>query len=83
MNEWQIAGAVLLVSLLPCGWICARRDVTDALPALQLASALASLALLAIANAEQRQPFADLAVVVAALSFVGSIALSRFVERNR
>jgi multicomponent Na+:H+ antiporter subunit F len=83
MSEWHVAAAVLLVALAPCGWICARRDLADALAGLQLASTLGSLALLLIANAEQRQPFADLAVVLAALSFVGSLALSRFVERSR
>ena len=83
MNEWHVAAAVLLVALAPCGWICARRGIADALPALQLAAALSALALLVIANAEQRQPFADLAVVLGAVSFVGTMALSRFVERNR
>jgi len=83
MNEWHVAAAILLVALAPCGWICARRDIADALPALQLASTLSAIALLLIANAEQRQPFADLAVILAAVSFVGSLALARFVERNR
>jgi multisubunit Na+/H+ antiporter MnhF subunit len=29
-----------------------------------------------------RQPFADLAIVLAALSFVGAVAFARFLERE-
>jgi multicomponent Na+:H+ antiporter subunit F len=83
MNEWHIAAAAMLVALVPCGWLCARREVADGLAALQLAGTLAATALLLIARAEHRQPFADLAVILAAVSFVGSLALARFVENDR
>jgi multicomponent Na+:H+ antiporter subunit F len=83
MNEWQIAAAAMLVALVPCGWVCARRDVADAAAAITLAGTLTALALLLIARGEHRQPFADLALVLAAVSFAGSMVLARFVERDR
>jgi multicomponent Na+:H+ antiporter subunit F len=83
MNEWHVAAAVLLVALLPCGWICARRDVADGAAGLQLAATLAALALLLISRAEHRQPFGDLALILAAVSFIGSLVLARFIENDR
>jgi len=43
----------------------------------------AVLALLLIAQGTNRQPFGDLALVLAVVSFVGAIAYLRFVEAFR
>jgi multicomponent Na+:H+ antiporter subunit F len=83
MNEWQIAASVLLVALIPCLAVCARRAFADGLVAVQLAGTLASLALLLLSEGEERQPFSDLALVLAVLSFVGSLLFARFLERSR
>ena len=83
MNEWQIAASVLLAALSPCLAVCARRTCADGLVAVQLAGTLASLALLLLSEGEERQPFSDLALVLAALSFVGSLLFARFLERSR
>jgi multicomponent Na+:H+ antiporter subunit F len=83
MNEWQIAATALIAALLPCGWICFRHRVAEGVVALQLAGTIASLALLVLAVGEGRQPFADLALVLAALSFAGTLVFLRFLERQR
>ena len=83
MNEWQIAASVLLVGLIHCLWVCARRTFADGLVAVQLAGTLASLALLLLSEGEERQPFSDLALVLAVLSFVGTLLFARFLERSR
>ena len=82
MNEWQIAAAVLLVGLVPCGWVCARRTFAEGLVALQLAGTLASLAALLVAVGEARQPFGDLALVLAAVTFVGTLLLTRYLGES-
>jgi multicomponent Na+:H+ antiporter subunit F len=83
MNEWQIAATALIAALVPCGWICMRRSFAEGVVALQLAGTIASLALLVLAVGEGRQPFADLALVLAALSFAGTLVFLRFLERQR
>lgn len=81
MNAWLIAAGALMLTLLPCLWICVRRGPLDALVALELASTVTTLALLAIAQGYRRDPFMDLALVSAVLSFAGALAFVRFLER--
>jgi multicomponent Na+:H+ antiporter subunit F len=83
MNEWQIAAVVLIAALLPCGWVCLRRGFADGLVAVQLAGSLAAVAVLLLAEGEQREPFSDLALVLAVLSFAGALVFARFLERIR
>jgi multicomponent Na+:H+ antiporter subunit F len=81
MNEWLVAALVLLVAMLPLGAVCVFSSALDGLVALQLAGTNAALVLLLLSEGTQRQPFADLALVLALLSFVGSLAFSYFMER--
>jgi multicomponent Na+:H+ antiporter subunit F len=83
MNEWQIAAAVLIAALVPCGWLCLRRSYAEGLVSLQLAGTLASLTVLLLAEAEGREPFADLALILAVLSFAGTLLFARFLEEDR
>jgi multicomponent Na+:H+ antiporter subunit F len=83
MNGWQLAAAALTAAMLPCGWICLRRSFADGLVAIQLAATGAALALLTLAEAEARQPFANLALVLAVLAFAGTLVFLRFLERQR
>jgi len=83
MTGWHLAAAVLTAALLPCGWVCLRRGFVDGLVAMQLAATTAALALLTLAEAEARQPFANLALVLVVLSFAGTLVLIRFLERQR
>jgi len=83
MTGWFVAAAVLVAALIPCGWVCLRREFAEGVVAVQLAGTIASLALLVLAEAERREPFGVLAVVLVALSFAGTLIFLRFLERMR
>jgi multicomponent Na+:H+ antiporter subunit F len=78
---WLIAGAVLLAAAVPLLWVCLKRSIFEALVALELAGTITTLVLLVIAEGTHRQPFFDLALVSALLSFGGGLAFARFLER--
>jgi len=48
--------------------------------ALSLTGVIATLVLLLLAEGFHRQPFVDLAVAPAVMSFIGSVAFVRFLE---
>ena len=81
VNSWLIAATALMLALLPCLWVCVRHSVLSALVALELASTITTLVLLLIAQGIHREPFIDLALVSAVLSFAGALAFVRFLER--
>ena len=83
MNEWLIAALVLLVAMLPLLAVCVIAPAIDGLVALQVAGTNAALILFLLSEGIQRQGFADLAIVLALLSFGGSLAFSYFLERVR
>jgi multicomponent Na+:H+ antiporter subunit F len=83
MNEWEIATAFLIAALVPCGWVCMRRSFAEGVVAVQLAGTIGALALLALSEGQGREPFGDLAVVAAPLSFAGVLVFLRFLERMR
>ena len=81
MNGWLIAATVTLTGLVPCLWVAMRGTIVSALAALELASTITTLALVMIAQGLHRDPFMDLAVVSAVLSFAGGLCFARFLER--
>jgi multicomponent Na+:H+ antiporter subunit F len=81
VNPYLVGAAVLLASLAPLFVLCVRAAVVDALVALNLAGTIVTLVLLLIAQGTHRQPFFDLALVSALLSFAGGLAFARFLER--
>jgi multicomponent Na+:H+ antiporter subunit F len=83
MNEWEIATAVLATALIPCGWVCLRRGFAEGVVAVQLAGTIGTLAIVVLAEGEGREPFGDLAMVAAPLSFAGTLVFLRFLERMR
>jgi multicomponent Na+:H+ antiporter subunit F len=81
MNAWLIAAAVLLLGgLVPVTIAGLTRDAVAAAAALNLGGPVAALVLLLLAEGFHRQPFVDLAVVMAVVSFVGSVIIARFLE---
>ena len=80
-DGWLIAGAILLVAAAPLLWVCLHRSIIHALVALELAGTITTIVLLIIAQGTHRQPFFDLALVSALLSFGGGLAFARFLER--
>ena len=83
MNGWLWAAAVLVAALVPLTVVCVRLPAPDGLIAVEAAAVDAVLALLLIAQGTDRQPFGDLALVLAVVSFVGAVAYLRFVEAFR
>jgi multisubunit Na+/H+ antiporter MnhF subunit len=82
MNEWEIAAIVLTAAIVPCVGVCVLAGAASALAALEVAGTLATSALIALAEGFHRQPFIDLAVVLAVLSVVGSLAFARIMEED-
>jgi multisubunit Na+/H+ antiporter MnhF subunit len=83
MNVWMGASIALSSGLGLCLLACVRADTAAALAALNLAGVVASLELVTLTVAFARQPFVDLAVVLAPLSVGGTLAAVRFLERSR
>ena len=83
MNGWLWAAAVLVAALVPLAVLCPRLPAPEGVVALEAAGIDAVLALLLVAQGTNRQPFGDLALVLAVVSFVGAIAYLRFVEAFR
>jgi multicomponent Na+:H+ antiporter subunit F len=81
MNEWLWGATVLLALILVLTVAFVRRPAGDALVALELAGTLGTLALLLLAEGTERQGFVDLALVLAVMSFTGTIAFVRLMRR--
>jgi multicomponent Na+:H+ antiporter subunit F len=82
MNEWEIAAAVLAVALIPCMVVCLLCPPPTGLVALEIASVLVSTVLMLLSEGFHRQPFVDLAVILAPMSLVGSLTFARVMERH-
>jgi multisubunit Na+/H+ antiporter MnhF subunit len=82
MNEWEIAAVVLGFALVPCIAVCFLAGPTHGLVSMQLAGVLVCTILMLLAEGFHRQPFIDLAVVLAPMSLVGAITFARLMERN-
>jgi multisubunit Na+/H+ antiporter MnhF subunit len=78
VNVWLVAATALLVGVVPCGWVLLRGRLTDALVALELGSTLVTVVLLLLAEGFHRSSYFTLPVVLAALTFVGTLVFVRF-----
>jgi multicomponent Na+:H+ antiporter subunit F len=76
-----MAALAMAVFLIPCAAASLRGGPVDRLVALEAAGVIGPLILLLIAEAMGRQPFADLGLALALLSFAGGLVFARFLER--
>src|SRR5437763_1402313 len=83
MTKWLAAAIALAAALLPLAAVCVRGSALEGLVALEAAGVIASLALVVPSEAFNRQPFIDLAIVLVAMSFAGSLGYLRYFERRR
>jgi multisubunit Na+/H+ antiporter MnhF subunit len=82
MNEWEIAATVLGFALIPCVVVCLLASPPHGLIALEIGGVLVCTILMLLAEGFHRQPFVDLAVVLAPMSLVGSLTFARLMERD-
>lgn len=83
MNIWLVAAVALSAGFVPCLLAAVRGDEAAGLPVLSLAGVLSVALLIDLTEALHRQPFMELAVVLAFLSLGGSLAFIRFFARRR
>lgn len=82
MNEWLIAAVVLVAALVVLLPLPSLFEPIDGVIVLQVGGSILTAVLLLLAQGTHRQPFADLALVFAALSFVSCLAFARLLERR-
>jgi multisubunit Na+/H+ antiporter MnhF subunit len=78
VNAWLVASTVLLAGLLPCGWVLLRGRPREALVALELASTVVTIVLVLLAEGFHRSSYFTVPLVLAAMSFVGTLVFIRF-----
>ena len=77
-----MAALVVIAALLPCVIVAAFGGAAAALAAVEVSSVLAVTALMLLSEGFHRQPFVDLAVVLALVSTVGSLTFARMMEHD-
>jgi multisubunit Na+/H+ antiporter MnhF subunit len=82
MNEWEIAASVLGFALIPCVGVALLLPPSHGLVALEIAGVLVCTILMLLAEGLHRQPFIDLAVVLAPMALVGALVFARVMERE-
>lgn len=78
MNGWLWAATALAGALVPLAVVVALSPPLHGVVAVEAAGLDAALAMLLFAEGTASQSFASLALVLGAMSFVGSIAFLRF-----
>jgi multisubunit Na+/H+ antiporter MnhF subunit len=82
MSPWLVAALVLMVASLAPLWVCVRAPIMDALVALEVCGVLQTVALLLLGEGFHRSVLFDPALVLAALTFIGSLLYVRVLERR-
>jgi multisubunit Na+/H+ antiporter MnhF subunit len=78
VNVWFVGATVLLVGLVPVGWVLDRGSIVEALVALQLAGTVVTVVLLLISEGFKRNSYYTLPLVLAFTNFVGVLIFVRF-----
>lgn len=81
MNSWLIAAAVLAVGLAPCGVACLRGETMPRLVALELASTVAAILMVLLAEGYGLPSMYDLSLSAALLSLPAILVFAHFLER--
>ena len=81
MNVWFAATLCLMLCLVPCVVVAVRGKLGDALVALEIASAVAVLALLTAEQGMERQTFFDVSLALAVLTLPATLLFLRFYRR--
>ncbi|MGI4756157.1 MAG: monovalent cation/H+ antiporter complex subunit F [Janthinobacterium lividum] len=82
MNLWLYAGAAVSAALLPCADMCLRGPVERRLVSMEMAAFLVILAMVLFTVGFGRQPFIDLPLALAIMSFGGTFVFVRFLGKH-
>jgi multicomponent Na+:H+ antiporter subunit F len=82
VNVWLWGATVLLLGLLPCGWLAVRASRVDALVGLQTAGTAVTLTLVLLAEGFHRASYMGVALTLAFVSFVGTLLIARLLGRH-
>jgi len=83
VSPWTAAAAVLLVALVPLGYLVVRAPYADALVALELAGTIVVLILVLLTQAFSRPSYFVVPLTLAPLSLVGGLLFARFLPTRR
>lgn len=81
MNVWLIASGMMLLALVPCGWVALTSSVEKRLVALEMTGIVCTLELMLLTMAFNRIPMMDLALALGLLSFGAGMVFAHFLER--
>jgi multicomponent Na+:H+ antiporter subunit F len=81
VNAFLIAAMALLIGLVPCGIVCLRAPVIDAVVALELAGALMVTTLICLAQGLHSSSGFDVPVICALVISIGGLVFARFMGR--
>jgi multisubunit Na+/H+ antiporter MnhF subunit len=78
---WSLTAVALLISMVGPFLRCIRGDAVSRLVALEAASSICVIILLVLCVDYHREPFVDLALTLALLTFGAGLVFARFLER--
>ena len=78
MNVWFVGATVLLLALVPVGYVLVRGSIVEALVALDLAGTVVTLVLLLIGEGFKRNSYYTLPLVLAFTNVVAVLIFVRF-----
>ncbi len=81
MNGWLVAATAMMPGLAVCGLVALRGSLGDALVALELAGPVSTTVLACLAMGFDMSVYWDLAIVLAAVQWIGALAFARYLER--
>ncbi len=81
MNIFLLTSLILVISFIPAIIATIRGDAIDRLIGMSLGGIISTLCLITLAVGTGRSIYIDVALTVAFLSFSGTIAFARFLER--
>lgn len=82
MNMWLIAAAGVSATLIPCADMCLRGTPERRLVGLEMASLIVTIALVLYTVGFGREPFMDLPLALALMSFGGGLVFARFLGKH-
>jgi multisubunit Na+/H+ antiporter MnhF subunit len=83
MNVWLIGATILLLAVVPCGYVVMRGALLEALVAIELAGTIVAMVLLLISEGYHRNSYYTLPLVLAFTNFVAALIFVRFIADRK